>query len=115
MLPAAIATETVTRLRGVGSTNGYNDAAIDWGQTPAELAIAGCSVQPVDGEEVLDGRDAVVSRWRWFGPYDADVTAKDRIRHRGVVYSVDGSIEKWIDPTGSGLDHATCLLRRTDG
>lgn len=115
MLPVELATDTVTRLRGATATNGYGDAAIDWSQTPAELAITGCSVQPVPGQEVLDGRDAVVSRWQWFGPYDADVRSNDRIRHGGVVYDIDGSVEKWKDPTGSGLDHAAALLRRTSG
>lgn len=113
MLPW-LADQTVTRLRATSSTDGYGDASANW-TSPSSLDIAGCSVQPMIGEEILANRDAIVSRWQWFGPYDADVTGRDRIRFDSVVYEIDGSVQKWRDPTGSGLDHLTAILRAANG
>lgn len=111
MLPS-LATETVIRLRGTSSDNGYGDQFIDW-TTPAQLPISGCSVQPVAGTEYLLDRDAVVSRWTLYAPLGADILPSDRIRHNGADYDVDGSVQDW--PDAFGLGHTTALLRRTSG
>lgn len=112
MLPATIANETVTRLRGVSSTDAYNDSETDWSD-PASLSISGCSVQPVQGDENLLGRESVVSRWTLFAPPDADIRSSDRIRHNGVDYDIDGSVQDW--PDIGGLAHRQALLRRVEG
>lgn len=109
----ALAVTTVTRLRATVVADEYGNTGLSWA-TPSEAPITGCSVQPVPGTEVLDGRNAVVSRWKWFGPRNADVRASDRIRHAGVVYDVDGSVQRWDDPAGR-LSHSYCLLRRAEG
>lgn len=105
-------TVTVDRLRGVSTTDAHGDSSVNW-DDPDEKPIPGCSLQPVPGSEILIDRNAVISRWKWRGPYDADVTSADRIRHQGVDYEVDGSVQRWWDT--SGLDHSYCLLRRMDG
>jgi hypothetical protein len=114
MLPAALASETVTRLRGTTSQNTHGNDVTSWA-SPGSLEIDGCSVQPVQGSEDLLTRDSVTSRWQWFGPLGSDVKSSDRIRHRGIDYEVDGSVQEWIDPTGSGLDHMVCYLKRIEG
>ncbi len=114
MLPAAIATQTVTRLRGSAGTDTHSNITVDW-TSPGSLSISGCSVQPMDGAENLIGRDSVVSRWQLFLPEDADVTSADRITHKGITYEVDGSVQEWDDPTGAGLDHKVCFLRLVEG
>ena len=111
MLPA-IATQTVERLRGVPTDNGYGDTAIDW-TSPDIVSVPGCSVQPVAGEEILLNRDAVVSRWKLFAPLSADITSLDRIRHNGMDYDIDGSVQDW--PDVSGLGYKSCLLRKAVG
>lgn len=112
MLPTLIANQTIVRLRGAVSTDGNNDQFIDW-STPVALSIAGCSVQPVRGVEVLLGRDAVESRWNLYAPLTADIESTDRIRHSGVDYEVDGSVQDW--PDLFGLGHRQALLRRVEG
>ncbi len=110
MLPW-IADETVTRLRAQDGTNGYSTTAVpNWKLPPNEVLIEGCSVQPETGQEILDGRTVIVTRQRWLGPYDPEVKGSDRIRHNGVTYKVAGSVERWRDPIGAGLDYQTCLL-----
>lgn len=111
MLPS-ICNETVTRLRATTTEDPYNDQADDW-DSAASLSIPGCSVQPVAGSEVLDGRNAVVSRWVLFAPLDADLAATDRVRHKGSDYEVDGSVQDW--PDVFGLGHKSCYLRRVEG
>lgn len=112
MLPGAIARETVARLRGTPTDNGYGDTGIDW-TNPVVLPIGGCSVQPVKGQEMLLDRDAVVSRWVLFAPLDADITSVDRIRHNGTDYEVDGSVQDWPDICGMG--HKQAFLRKAVG
>lgn len=114
MLPVEIANQTVTRLRGTPGTDGYGDSRIDW-TSPARVSITGCSFQPQQGQEFLTDRSAVVSRWQWFGPEDADVKSSDRLEVDGTAYDIDGSVQVWTDPTGNGLDHKFALCRRTDG
>lgn len=111
MLPS-LATDTVTRLRGVLTDDGYGDQQLDW-TNPATATITGCSVQPLTGQEILTDRDAVVSRWTLYAPLGSDIRSTDRIRHNGSVYDIDGSVQDW--PDMFGLGHSTCLLRRSDG
>lgn len=114
MLPSEIASETVVRLRGVSGTDSHADAYIDW-DAPAVLSVAGCSVQPVAGDEYLLGRDSVTSRWNLWAPPEADIRSSDRIRHANVDYEIDGSVQKWTDTTGNGWDHLQMILKRVEG
>jgi hypothetical protein len=104
----------VTRLRAVTVTGEYNDDTLDWSNADA-LVILDCVIQPVAGTEYLLDRNAVVTRWQWFGPRLADVTSADRILADGFTYDVDGSVEDWDGPPGANLDYRKCLLRRTNG
>lgn len=112
MLPPEIATDVVYRLRGHASPDSWGDSGADW-SNPNSLPIYGCSVQPVQGDENVLTRDSVTSRWNLFLPMDADVRSSDRIRHRGVVYEVDGSVQVWPDFFGYG--HKVALLRLVEG
>lgn len=114
MLPASLATQSVVRLRAGVVTDGYGDDVADW-SSPTSQTISGCLLTPVQGGEFLQARDAVVTRWQWFGPADADVTSADRLQYADATYEVDGSVEDWPDPTGSGLAYRSCYLRRSDG
>lgn len=114
MLPW-LASETVVRLRGDVGSDGYGGTAVDWSGEPDRLSVPGCSVQPMAGAEVVDGRDAVTSRWTLYAPDTADISSLDRVEYRGVAYDVDGSVQLWVDPTGAGLDHKVAVLRRGDG
>lgn len=115
-------TETITVIRPTYITERGNQIP-DWDNT-TEHSVTGCRVQPMAGEEVLfsgageggQARDAVVSRWKIFGPDGAamDLDEQDRVRHAGIVYEVDGYIQRWPSPTGV-LRHDEAVLRRVDG
>jgi hypothetical protein len=114
MLPPEIASEIVTRLRGIAGTDSHNNAWTDW-DNPATATISGCSVQPLIGDEFNLGRESVTSRWNLWAPVDADLRSSDRIRHNGIDYEVDGSVQKWTDTTGNGWDHLFAILKRVEG
>lgn len=105
-----LAAETVTRVRGVASSDAYGNETIDW-SNPDRLPIAGCSVQPEQGSEETFDRSMVVARWRLWGPSMMDLSARDRVEHEGLVYEVDGEVLRWP----GRLAHATCLLKRVEG
>jgi len=109
MLPPEIATDVVYRLRGSVSPDAWGDSRVDWAN-PQSLTIEGCSVQPIPGDENVLTRDSVTSRWNLFLPLDADVRSSDRVRHRGVVYEVDGSVQEWPDFFGHGYKIAVLKL-----
>lgn len=112
MLPALIATETVVRLRATTTTDAHNNPVRSW-SSPSSLTIDGCSVQPAEGDEYLLGREQITSRWKWFGPSDADVLSTDRLRHASVDYEVDGSVQLW--PDHAGLGHKWAYLKKVAG
>lgn len=96
-------TETVTRLRGVATTDPYSatSTALDW-TTPSELALT--TLAPAEPrpstEPVQDARNAVVSGYTLYLPAGSDVAAADRMRVRGVDYPVVGDPADWL---GAGL------------
>jgi hypothetical protein len=112
MLPSSVASESIVRLRGTTSTNAHGDSATSW-SSPGVLTIDGCSVQPVAGVETILNRDSVTSRWALFAPLDADIESFDRVRHGGVDYEVDGSVQRW--PDVAGLGHTFAYLKVVSG
>lgn len=86
----------------------------DW-TGASEHQVTGCRVQPtVGGEEQSTTRDAIVARWTLFAPAGADIDARDRVRHNGLVYDIDGELRNWSSPTGS-LAHIEADLLRVKG
>lgn len=79
-----------------------------------EHTETGWRVQPLVGDEVLGDRDAVVRRWKGLGPPAADITEMDRVRHAGIVYEVDGAVQRWPSPTGL-LAHTEVTLKLVEG
>jgi hypothetical protein len=107
-----LGSQTVTRLRGVETTDEYHNVDVDW-TTPDEEAIAGCSVQPGGGLQVNDSREAITTLYTVWAPEGSDVVDTDRIRYAGTAYDIDGSIERW--DVGSGLDHLMIRLKAVSG
>jgi hypothetical protein len=98
----------VTILRATTTEDPYGNPVRDW-DAATQTQVTGCSVQPVQGDEVTVGRDTVVSRWRLYAPDGTDLLASDRVRFEGDVYEVDGEVQRWDFPP---LSHVTALLRR---
>lgn len=92
--------ETVTRLRAATSTDPYsNETVADWSLTPSEFDIDGCGVASGGSLEPVEvARNAVDSDFDVVAPFDADVTAQDRLRIRGLVCDVVGRPFAWRHP-----------------
>lgn len=115
MALVSFARKTVTRLRAT-TTVERGDVVLVW-TSPSSLDITNCVFQPIPSEEILrdrTNRDAVISRWRLYTPPLSDITEIDRVRVDGVVYEVDGFVQRWTGPTGS-LAHDELELKRVDG
>lgn len=95
-------TETVVRLRAGTTTDPYSGEDVpDWGN-PTEHPIT--TLAPAEprpsGEPLQDARNQVTSGWTLYLPAGEDVTARDRMRVRGVVHNVLGDPADWL---GAGL------------
>lgn len=104
--------QTVERLRGVPATDAYGNDILDF-TTPDVVSVPGCSVQPVNGLQYSDAREAITTLWLVWAPLATDVTDVDRIRHAGVVYDIDGPVERWS--VSSPLDHLIVNLKAVAG
>ena len=92
--------ETVTRLRGVSTTDPYSqtDTLINW-DNPGTLEILGCVVYPAGtGETTTVGRTQVRESLTVLMPPESDVTDQDRLVIRGNTYDVDGVPHAWSNP-----------------
>lgn len=107
-----LGTQTITRLRGVNSTDEYHNDTVDW-TTPTTVDIPGCSVQPFPGLQVIDQREAITTLYSVWAPVDADVVDTDRVQWAGKVYDIDGSVQRW--QVGSTLDHLLIQLKAVSG
>jgi hypothetical protein len=102
-----------TRLRGVvvAGTQGRPDR-IDWNQPAGELDLP-CEHQPNSTSENVDNQQRTVTSWRVLLPAGADITASDRWRFFGVVYEVDGEIER--HRRASREHHVEMVVTRVTG
>lgn len=107
--------ETVVRLRGAETTNGYGNTEIDWSD-PDRLSIAGCGLAPLAGEELADrGRQGVEDAWTLYAPFGADIDHKDRIATSHGTFDVDGQPGPWVSPLSGRRHGLTATLRRIEG
>lgn len=102
-------TITVTH-RPAATEDEFGNPTYDWGTATSD-DVTGCSVQPLVGQEVIVGRETVVSRWQVWAPSDAGVSSVDRIVFNGDTYEVDGEVQEWLF---SPLGHVTFLMRRSE-
>lgn len=109
----SFAKKTVTIIRADRTEDRYGDSVLDWDNS-SEHEVEKCILLPVEGEETLSlESDQVISRWTLDAPYDADITALDRVRYNDVTYEVDGSVQHWESPTGR-LNHLEVMLKRLE-
>lgn len=94
----SFANETLTRLRAP-LVKDHGSMVSNWAAATTAV-LTGWSLQPGASVEDLQNREAVRVDWTAYGPYDADVTAADRIRLPSGDYSVIGEPERWKSPTG---------------
>lgn len=94
--------ETITRKRRAVITDPYSNEPTGLGpwDSAAEAILDGeWAVEPrPSSEPVQDARNAVVSGFTLYGPYEPDLTPQDRVLVRGNWYDVDGVVANWADP-----------------
>jgi len=108
----SFANETITRLRAP-LVKDHGSWVPDWTTTDA-ATLTGWSLQPGASAEDLQNRDAVRVDWTAYGPYDADVSAADKIRLPSGDYGVIGEPERWKSPTGRVSSTKLLLSRWVD-
>lgn len=88
--------ETVQVLSAGTVSDPYSGGTVEDWSNPTEVAVDGvlCEPRPA-GEPLQDARNQVTSGWTLYFPASAVVTAKNRVRVRGVVYLVDGEAADW--------------------
>jgi hypothetical protein len=107
----AIGAQTITILRPPGRDL-FGDPLPD---PPAEIEVAGCSVQPDHSrEDATGGRDTVTTTLTAWLPPGTDICSTDQVRHDGRVYAVDGAPARWVDLSGRE-HHVQVRLRVIEG
>jgi hypothetical protein len=109
MLPSAIARTSVVVLTAP-TTSDHGRLTRDWGQTPTEVTVDGCSWQPNGGADDLANREGAQALGQLFMPPDATIAAHNRVRIDGDVYTIRGEPARW--GTGLRLDHIVVQLER---
>lgn len=85
----------------------------DWTVPPAEAIPARCVMSPLGSSETVGDRATVTTRYRLLVPVTAPLNPDRRVRHRGIVYSVDGDAERH---SLAGRDHhLEVILKRVTG
>jgi hypothetical protein len=99
----------------------YNEAdVIPVWDNPIDSQTSNGWLVQIASQEVLDGRDAQVTRWRLFLPATAAITSMDRVlldapeyELPAIAYEVDGVPD--VVSTPSGPHHTEVLLRLVAG
>lgn len=97
-----------------GVIDDHGNRRPDWGNPVSEVEVKRCSVQPIEGQESYDHRDAVLAQYYCYMPPTVAVTAQDGVRWNGVLYLVVAEPRRWIFGVGSA-DHVLVLMNRWEG
>lgn len=109
--------ETVTVLAGTPVVDPYSgeETGTDW-DAPTSVDVTGVAVEPrPSGEPVQDARNAVTSGFTLYFPAGSVVTAANRVRVRGHVYSVIGEPADWRSPYTGWAPGIVVQVGRVEG
>jgi hypothetical protein len=103
--------KSITVLTPQKSADPYSGAQVDdWALTPTEVLVKGCQVEPGTTQEYLLNRDQVLVAWTVYAPPGTQVTAYNRVRFNGTVYTVYGNPAQWDSPSGR-IDYVEIILQ----
>lgn len=106
---------TITRLRAQTVTDPYSGANTQqsWAN-PQRMALDGCAFAPSSTTETVDvNSDTVRTTITLFAPFNADITANDRIEDAdGTVWAVDGDPQRYQSPLTGWAPGAVFQLRK---
>lgn len=109
---ATLMTDTVAILTAPTSTDRYGDEELDWANATTTSTTGWLA--RVDGSEVIDGRDALVSGWLLYLPAGTTIDGRDRVTIAGTTYELDGPPVHANVP-GAGEHHLEARLRLVEG
>lgn len=101
--------DTVSVLRGAARDNWGDRAGAD-----VAADVPGCSVQPGSSTEQTGQGDLAVTNLTVFLPPGTGVLVTDRVQWDGQVYEVDGTPQRWRDPSGAE-SHVQVQLKLVQG
>lgn len=90
----------------------YHNEELDWSSATSS-PVFGCSVQPGGGTQDVTNREAITTLYTVWAPLGTLVADVNRVAYSGVVYDIDGPIERW--ETGDRLDHLVLRLKAVAG
>ncbi len=97
-----------------GAEDSHGNAAESWA-SPVERFVYGVAPKMTD-EPVAPGRDAVVVTHEVYAPYGFPLGPRDRIRHEGVLFEVEGEPKRWENGPYSGAQPGSVFeLRHVGG
>jgi len=100
VIPGSFQQITVVRLRYPRITD-HGVSRADYDGTPERFDIVGCWAEPIESQEVVDGRLAVRTGWTVAGPPDVDLVADDHVEMFGREYDITGDILPIPSVTGA--------------
>ena len=83
-----------------GATDSHGNEVEGWAD-PVEAFVFGVAPRASD-EPILTDRDAAVATHEVYAPYGFSLGYRDRVRHDGVLYEVEGPRRDWENGPYSG-------------
>lgn len=80
-----------------GAEDSHGNPVDSWAAEPG-VAIKGCGFAPGGSTESGDNRTVIATNPQLFCPPGASITAKDRVKVRGLVFEVVGDPADWKHP-----------------
>lgn len=97
-----------------GAEDSHGNARDEWA-APVERFVYGIAPKVTD-EPTSPGRDAVVVTHEVYAPYDFPLASRDRLRHNGQLFEVEGAPKRWENGPYSGARPGSVFeLRHVEG
>lgn len=110
--------ETVYVLRAKRVTDPYSgeEERLDWTQV-TRTPYDGCAVAPrVTDEPAKIGEAPILTEGTVYSPHvDMDVTARDRLEIRGIVWDIEGEPFLWQNPLSGWTPGVQINFKRREG
>ena len=121
-MPTPLGHDTITVLKPTITTDTVDNAQMIDFDSPTEVVVAGCSVQPFLPADKLQyentsERDFARATWVVYAPHNAVTLAiapRDRISFLGRVYEVYGEVGAWRRRSGQP-HHVQIILMTREG
>jgi hypothetical protein len=98
----------------LGAEDSHGNAREEW-TAPVDALVYGIAPRTSD-EPIQPGRDAVVVTHEVYAPFGFSLGPRDRVRHNGVLFEVEGPRQDWVNGPYSGRQVGSVFgLRHVEG